>query len=139
MDDTIFIDLATTELQPGQQFSGKILWALAKAPKEVQLTLGWSTEGRGSTDHKIEAELSWTTEATSGEEPFEFTLPPAPYSFDGQLISLMWELKLSVLKGKAEHQLPITVSPHGSAIALTAVDNGSKRSPLSFLKRGAVR
>ncbi|CAA6696795.1 MULTISPECIES: hypothetical protein [unclassified Lentimonas] len=139
MDDTIFIDLTTTELQPGQQFSGKILWALEKAPQTVRLTLGWFTEGRGTTDHKIEAELSWTTDATSGEEPFEFTLPPSPYSFDGKLISLNWELSLSVKKGKAEHQLPITVSPQGKAVELSAVANDSKRSPLSFLKRRSIR
>ena len=135
MDDSIFIDLTTTELQPGQQFTGKILWALEKAPQEVRLTLGWFTEGRGSTDRKIEAELSWTSDATSGEEPFEFTLPPSPYSFDGTLISLNWALTLSVKKGKATHQLPITVSPHAEAIALSAVPNESKRKPFSFLKR----
>ena len=139
MDDTIFIDLTTTELQPGQHFTGKILWALEKAPQEVRLTLGWFTEGRGTTDRKIEAELSWTTDATSGEEPFEFTLPPSPYSFDGKLISLNWELSLSVKKGKAEHQRPIIVSHHGQAVELSAIADDSKRSPLSFLKRGANR
>ena len=104
MDDTIFIDLTTTELQPGQHFTGKILWALEKAPQEVRLTLGWFTEGRGTTDRKIEAELS-----------------------------------LSVKKGKAEHQLPIIVSHHGQAVELSAIADDSKRSPLSFLKRGANR
>ena len=127
MNDTIYIDCEQTHLQPGQQFSGKILWALEKAPKEVRLTLGWSTEGRGTCDHKTEAELSWTTEATSGEEPFEFTLPPSPYSFDGQLISLNWALKLSVKKGKAEHELPIIVSPHGYSVELSAVECETKK------------
>jgi hypothetical protein len=135
MDDTIYIDLEQTQLQPGQHFSGKILWALEKAPKEVRLTLSWGTEGRGTCDNKLEAELSWTTEATSGEEVFEFTLPASPYSFDGQLISLNWELKLSVKKGKASHQLPIIVSPHAEAVALSAAVNESKRKSLSFLKR----
>ena len=139
MDDSILIDLEHTQLQPGQHFSGKVLWALEKAPKEVRLTLSWATEGRGTTDRKLEAELSWTTEATSGEEPFEFTVPPSPYSFDAKLISLNWELHLSVKKGKSEHRLPITVSPHEQAVALSAVDNGNKRNPLSFLKRGSKR
>jgi hypothetical protein len=139
MDDSILIDIEHTQLQPGQLITGKILWALEKAPKEVRLTLSWTTEGRGTSDQKLEAELNWTTEATSGEEPFEFTLPPSPYSFDGKLISLNWELHLSVKKGKAEHRQPITVSPHGQAVALSAVDNNHKRKSLSFLKRGANR
>ncbi|HBM86216.1 MAG TPA: hypothetical protein DD423_05460 [Opitutae bacterium] len=135
MDDTLFIDLEQTQLLPGQHVAGKILWALEKGPKEIRLSLGWSTEGRGSRDDKIEAELNWSTEATSGEESFEFTLPASPYSFDGTLISLNWALTLSVKKGKATHQLPITVSPHAEAIALSAVPNESKRKPFSFLKR----
>lgn len=88
MDDTLFIDLEQTQLLPGQHVAGKILWALEKGPKEIRLSLGWSTEGRGSRDDKIEAELNWSTEATSGEESFEFTLPASPYSFDGTLILL---------------------------------------------------
>ena len=127
MNDTIYIDLEQTHLQPGQQFSGKILWALQKAPKAVRLTLGWSTEGRGTNDHKTEAELNWTTEAISGEEAFEFTLPASPYSFDGQLISLNWALQLSVKKGKAEHELPIIVSPHGYTVELSAVGKEAKK------------
>lgn len=135
MNDTIYIDLEQTQLQPGQTFSGKILWALEKAPKEVRLTLSWSTEGRGSKDSKLESELSWTTQATSGEEVFEFTLPASPYSFEGTLIALNWELRLCVKKGKAEHVLPITVSPHKQAIELSAVPDESKLKSFSFLKR----
>jgi hypothetical protein len=135
MDDSIFIDLEQTQLQPGQAVRGKILWALAKAPKALQLSLGWHTEGRGSCDRKVEAELNWNSEATSGEKPFEFTLPTSPYSFDGTLISLNWTLTLSVKKGKASHELPITVAPHAAAIALSAIPNESKRKPFSFLQR----
>ena len=135
MDANLFIDLLQTQLEPGQHISGKILWALDKAPKEITLTLGWITEGRGTQDSKVEAEKTWTTEQTSGEESFEFTLPPSPYSFEGTLISVNWALELHVKKGKAEYRLPITVSPHGSAISLSQVSDESKRKPLSFLKR----
>lgn len=135
MDANLFIDLPQTQLEPGQQISGKILWALDKAPKEITLTLGWITEGRGTQDSKVEAEKTWTTEQTSGEESFEFTLPPSPYSFEGTLISVNWALELHVKKGKAEYRLPITVSPHGSAISLSQLSDESKRKPLSFLKR----
>lgn len=132
MDENIFIDIESTHFEPGQRVTGKILWAVEKAPKEVSLTLGWSTEGRGTTDHKVESELKWETEALSGEEPFEFTLPASPYSFDGSLISLSWELSLSLKKGKAESNLPITVSPNASPITLSQLENESKRKPFSF-------
>ena len=132
MDDTIYIDLDQTHLEPGQQFSGKILWALEKPPKEVKLALSWRTEGRGTSDSKLESELNWETEATSGEEAFEFMLPASPYSFDGPLISLNWQLHLSTRKGKVEHQLPITVTPHPEPIKLSAVPDESKKKGWKF-------
>ena len=79
MDAQLYIDIPQTQLEPGQQISGKILWALDKAPKALSLSLGWITEGRGTQDSKIEAEQTWTTEQTCGEEPFEFCLPASPY------------------------------------------------------------
>ncbi len=135
MEPNLFIDLPHTQLEPGQRISGKILWALEKAPKEIILTLGWITEGRGTQDNKVEAELTWTTDQTSGEESFEFTLPASPYSFEGTLISVNWALELSAKKGKAEYRLPLTVSPHGAAISLNKVADESTPKPLSFLKR----
>ncbi|MGJ8640696.1 MAG: hypothetical protein ACSHYA_15000 [Opitutaceae bacterium] len=135
MDDTIFIDLANTQFKPGMTISGSILWALEKAPKEIRLTLGWSTEGRGTSDHKVEAKLNWKTDAISGKEPFEFTLPATPYSFDGKLIALNWGLSLSAKKGKAECHLPITVSPHDTIITLPAVTDERKRKSFSFGSR----
>jgi len=135
MEPNLFIDLPHTQLEPGQRISGKILWALKKAPKEIILTLGWITEGRGTQDNKVEAELTWTTDQTSGKETFEFTLPPSPYSFEGTLISVNWALELSVKKGKAECRLPLTVSPHGTAISLNKIADESTPKPLSLLNR----
>lgn len=120
MEDSLYIDLEPTHCLPGQRIAGKILWALAKPPKELRLSLMWFTEGRGSTDRKLEAELTWPTEATSGEESFEFTLPASPYSFEGKLISLHWELELTVQKGKASYQLPLVVSPYPHVVELGA-------------------
>ncbi|HAV11920.1 MAG TPA: hypothetical protein DCX06_00280 [Opitutae bacterium] len=135
MNDNLFIDLESTQFQPEMKISGKILWALDKDPKELRLTLGWSTQGRGSSDHKAEDQLNWKTNATSGEETFEFTLPATPYSFEGKLIALNWELSLTAKKGKAQCQLPITVSPHGSAIELPVVNDERKRKSFSIGSR----
>ena len=135
MNDTLFIDLTPTQFQPGQQISGKLLWALSKAPKEIHLTLAWSTEGRGTSDRKIEAELKWQSEEISGEEPFEFTLPPSPYSFNGPLIALNWELSVTIKKGKADCHLPITVAPNLTPVELSAIKDEGKRKSVSKFKR----
>lgn len=135
MDATLYIDLDSTKLEPGQKVSGKILWALDKAPKEICLSMGWITEGRGTQDSKIEAEKIWETNEISGEEDFEFTLPPSPYSFEGTLISLNWAIELSLKKGKSEYRLPLTVSPTDSPAALGQIVDESKRKSFSFFKR----
>ena len=135
MHENLFIDIPKTNFKPEETISGTILWALDERPKEVRLTLGWSTAGRGSEDRKIESELKWNTESISGEESFEFQLPSTPYSFDGKLIALNWELVLSVKKGKAETVVSITLSPYSSPVALSAVKNERKRKSLSFGSR----
>lgn len=135
MDTSLFIDLPQTQLLPGQTISGKILWAVNKPPEEITLSLGWMTEGRGTQDSKIETQKTWKTDQTSGEESFEFTLPTSPYSFEGTLISVHWALELQVKKGKSEYRIPLTVSPHGSSVALESIADESKRKPFSFIKR----
>ena len=135
MTADLFIDLPKTSFTPGELITGKILWALEKPPQEIQLTLGWITEGRGTQDSKIESERLWETEATSGEETFEFTLPASPYSLEGTLISINWALELYVKNGKIEHALPITVCPYDQPVSLTKVADESKRKSFSFLKR----
>jgi len=121
MKADLFIDLPKTTFKPGERISGKILWALEQPPKEIHLALGWITEGRGTQDNKLEAEETWLTEQTSGEESFDFRLPPSPYSLEGTLISINWALELSVKKGKAQYLLPLTVSPNEKSIALGRV------------------
>jgi hypothetical protein len=134
METNLFIDIPKLEFTPGENVSGKILWALDKAPEEILLSLGWWTEGRGSKDAKIEEEMTWKTQLRAGEEKFSFTIPQSPYSFNGQLISLKWGLELSSKESREKHLLEIIVSPWGVAVDLPKVENESSRKSISFLR-----
>jgi hypothetical protein len=53
-----------------------------------------------------------------GWKDFSFTLPEGPYSFSGQLISLVWALELTCSPGSETFRQEITVSPTGREITL---------------------
>jgi len=123
METNLYIDLPLTVFLPGDPVSGKILWALDRPPGKIFLSLGWWTEGRGSKDAKVEAELEWETSAVAGEEAFTFTLPDTPYSFSGHLVSLKWGLELTAAKGADKQVQEIVVSPHGVPVELPHLED----------------
>ena len=102
-----------------------------KAARNTQINLRLVTEGRGTQDGKIEAELDWITNQLSGKEAFQFKLPPTPYSFTGHLTSLQWGLELSIKKSKDTYVQNITLAPDLKSIDLPLIDEG-KRKSLSF-------
>ena len=135
METHLLIDVPKNTFQPTEIICGKILWAVPQPPKEVILTLGWATQGRGTVDEEIESELTWVTSELAGEEPFEFQLPASPYSFSGQLISLRWFLQLSTRKGKHMTDFDIVVSPNGAPVDLPHIHESRKKSFSFFRNR----
>jgi hypothetical protein len=127
MDPRLFIDLPRSVYLPGETISGKIFWVLERPPEELRLTLGWWTEGRGTKDSRIEKSREWRPSSSAGEEPFELTLPPSPYSFSGTLIALKWALELRAKKEKEAVTEPIVVSPDGEPIELPHIDEGGSK------------
>jgi len=93
------IILSQASFAPGELVRGAIKWHTSTSPKRVTVQIGWYTEGRGSTDSRVEYEQAWDTEELTGTEAFEFELPLTPYSFAGKLIELKWYVKLQTRKG----------------------------------------
>ena len=126
MDTQLYIDLPKTSFQPGETISGEILWALNEAPMNLNLSLGWWTEGKGTKDAKIETELEWPASESAGRQAFEIELPPTPYSFEGHLISLKWALEVRTQKGKQVQSVELTISPNDTPIELPLVEDESR-------------
>ena len=109
-----------TQFMPGETLAGSIEWSLDAPPRSVELALRWSTRGKGEADAETVASLRIDSPPPVGNRTFEFRLPDAPYSFEGKLISLDWELHLAA---DAEHHraLAINVAPQFHPIDLYAI------------------
>jgi hypothetical protein len=104
--------------RPGEKVEGKAMWILEKDPESVEIRLIWYTSGKGTQDVEIVATRALPAPGRHSEAEFSFTLPAAPYSFSGKLISLIWALELVVLPSNQAQRLNITVSPTGTEVIL---------------------
>lgn len=97
------------EFAPGEVIEGEYSWRADAAPGEIELTLLFRTEGKGTQDVKYVDTQSFQTTDPAGKRPFRFELPDGPYTFDGVLISLRWVLTL--ISDDEHCEEVITVSP----------------------------
>ena len=110
-----------TTFLPGEEVHGAVSWTLEKQPRSAEVRLFWYTEGKGTRDLAIVAQQSFAEPKQSDERAFRFTLPPAPYSFSGRLISLVWAIELVIEPGDHAERVQITVSPTGKEIVLSEI------------------
>lgn len=110
-----------TNFRPGEIIQGAALWESAKAPKRAEVRLLWFTQGKGTTDTETVASEEFPNPLPGDTRTFTFTVPDAPYSFSGRLISLIWAVEL-VLEDEDQFQrLSITVTPDGQEVSIPAI------------------
>ena len=112
--------------QPGEEVSGAVSWILEKVPKSAEVRLFWYTEGKGTRDVSVLVQQQFLDPKLSDERSFQFTLPQAPYSFSGKLISLIWALELVIEPGDRSERIEITVSPTAQEVLLSDVGQQAK-------------
>lgn len=91
------------EVVCGEPMSGTVTWTpeSEKSPRKITLTFGWRTEGRGSTASEdviiCEHDPGVISARRPVEMPFEIQIPEeVPVSFNGELIRVIWSLKVRV-------------------------------------------
>jgi len=107
-----------TNYRPGETIEGVAGWRLEKPPKSVELRLFWFTRGKGTEDVGIVNQTSFPEPQLEEGRKFSFTLPPEPWSFSGQLVSLIWALELVAEPGEQSTRVELVVSPSGQEIQL---------------------
>jgi hypothetical protein len=117
------------EFQPGERLEGMAGWSLDGHPESVEVRLLWHTKGRGSKDLEIVDTFTIADPRQEQEEPFQFNLPQSPYSFSGQLISLIWTVELVIEPGSESTHLDFTLSPTGREILLPLDSEFENESP----------
>ncbi|MBI9077455.1 MAG: hypothetical protein JEZ02_18760 [Desulfatibacillum sp.] len=90
-----------TIFKPGESLTGRASWYLEKEPKAARVRLFWYTMGKGTEDSQVADVVIFDKPMQQDNRSFRFTLPIAPYSFSGTLISLKWGVELDI-KGNKE-------------------------------------
>ena len=107
-----------TAFKPGEVLELSVLWALPTKPASLEVRLFWFTRGKGTEDVGVVATETIPAVALAGEAKVQFTLPAAPYSFSGRLISLVWAVELVAEPGSSATRFEFTLSPTGSELVL---------------------
>ena len=113
-----------TAFSPHETVTGQVSWQLDVPPKSAELRLVWSTSGRGISDGSVVQAVPFAAPQPTESRPFTITLPDAPYSFSGSLISLTWVLELVIGSGDLVESVEIVVGPGGNAVSLPRVSLG---------------
>ena len=101
--------------------SGTVTWQLEAPPRKAELHLIWTTQGKGTTDIEVVQSIPFAQPQTRDTRPFTIKLPESPYSFSGQLISLIWNLELNFEPGDHSETLEITIAPGGKEVLLPRI------------------
>jgi hypothetical protein len=110
-----------TTFAPHETVTGTVSWALEAVPQSAELQLLWRTSGRGSAEESLVETVPFATPQANESRPFTITLPDAPYSFSGSLITLTWWLEAVLEPGGHCEGVEITMAPEGKAIGLPRV------------------
>lgn len=132
MEETVYIDVSKKWIQPGDQLTGEVFWALEKPRSRILVRFGWFTEGRGTSDNAVVAEEVIEHPGAAGQRAFAFTVPDGPYSFEGHLITLSWVVEVVVGKEETVVRERVDLVAGEELIQLPRIEDESPRKSLSF-------
>src|SRR6185369_15538212 len=98
-DLTILLRDERDAFRPGERLEGVAGWRLEAPPTSAEVRLFYYTRGKGTQDVEVAGRQRFETPQASEGRPFTFELPDEPFSFSGQLISLIWALELVLEPG----------------------------------------
>jgi len=117
-DLTLQFENGAAKFKPGETLRGLAGWRLDQPATSIDLRLFYYTEGKGTQDVVIIHTTSLDNPLQRGSHPFQFDLPATPYSFSGNLISLIWAVEMIVRPSNESTRLPFILSSNGEEIVL---------------------
>jgi len=118
---SLTLQLPRTTFAPGETLTGTASWEFDTPPEEAALQLVWSTRGKGTTDIEVVQTIPISHPQARDTLPFTIKLPNAPYTFSGQLVSLIWALELNIA-GQSE-SAEIIIAPGGKEVLLPNIQS----------------
>ena len=113
-----------TAFEPGERITVVAKWQCDFEPPNMEIQIGWSTAGKGTTDQGVEKSVPISDPRRSESREIVLDLPAAPYSFSGKLISLIWALEL-VAEPAGRSRLPITIAPGAQEVLLQSPEKNA--------------
>jgi hypothetical protein len=110
-----------THFAPGDKILGVVDWSLESAPKKAEIRLGWSTVGKGTTDSATVDRVKLKGLEAAELRNFELEAPAEPYSFSGQLVSLVWAVEVVLQPSGDSARCEIVIAPEGKEVLLPGV------------------
>ncbi len=124
MSHRITLDLAldgdAPAFEPGGRVAGMASWRAEQAPQAVEVRLFWYTKGKGDQDLAVVDTVVLDSPSATDRRSFSFRLPPAPPSFRGELVELVWAIEVVALPSEEAALRELVVGPGGRAVDLRA-------------------
>jgi hypothetical protein len=119
----VTIELENTLCEPGDLLTGFYAIDPQSIPlaRAVEVSIHWSTEGKGDEDRAIQYRKRGLTDDgplfdERGTGPFAVRLPGAPLSYDGVLVKIGWYIQVRITfagGGVSESVLPFRLGHVG--------------------------
>jgi len=112
-----------TDFNPGDDVRVRLTWDLTAQPESLALSLTWHTEGKGDRDSSVVETVELSDVQQKQSVDLSITLPDGPYSFSGQLISLIWALEAVAHPSGASARRDIVLAPGKKEVTLGKVED----------------
>jgi len=131
LDQELSITLVDEQVafDPGSECVGKVGWNLPSAPEKVQLKLLWKVSSEAPDDTDILETVDLDHPYAQEARGFRFVLPEGPYSFNGQVLDLVWSLELVITLGREKlvQQKEIVIAPGRVPLQLEEIQDDSRK------------
>lgn len=111
----IQIEKKRPNFRPGEAINGIVQWQEVHGDV-LEIRLVWYTAGDSGGDAETVAIHKIAPLQPAGRDPFQFTAPHRPLSYDGKLFSVNWALEALVFPAQAGLQLDLVISNTGKVL-----------------------
>lgn len=106
--------------EPGEKIELVAEWACDRQVERAEIRLVWFTRGKGDTDSALVERVRLDAPRQTDTRSVELQLPEAPYSFSGNLVSLVWAVRLELFGAAKPKQIQIVIAPLAREVVLDA-------------------
>lgn len=115
-DGSFSINAGSRAFRPGQKVYVDVGWNLTTQPEWMQLRLVWTTTGKGNEEIELASSETFEPKSKRGTHRLLVTLPERPYSFSGQLVSIVWAFELVALPTRESLRVVFVMGPGGREV-----------------------